>query len=148
MNIISLKILLLKYDLCIISAGVNDYVFCNSPIGDFVNGSFDKGVFTQAYQFIIETILEQNKDIKIILSTPLQQTFKTDANGQGKLLIDYVNQIKAIGEYYGLPVLDLYREGGLNKINASTLTIDKLHLNNIGYKLVCEHSYVPFVISH
>ena len=137
-----------NYDLCIISAGVNDYAFCNSPIGDFVNESFDKGVFTQAYQFIIETILGQNKDIKIILSTPLQQTFKTDANGQGKLLIDYANQIKAIGEYYGLPVLDLYGEGGLNKINASTLTIDNIHPNNRGYKLVCEHSYVPFVISH
>ena len=91
---------------------------------------------------------QENKDIKIILSTPLQQTFKTDANEQGNLLIDYANQIKAIGEYYGLPVLDLYGEGGLNKINASTLTIDNIHPNNRGYKLVCEHSYVPFVISH
>lgn len=137
-----------EYDLCTIAAGVNDYDFWNSPIGDFANSSFDKGVFTQAYQYIIETILAQNKTIKIILCTPLQETHKTTANTQGKYLKDYADRIKEIGAYYSLPVLDLYNEGGLNKINMATLTIDNLHPNNDGYELVCEHSFVSFVISH
>lgn len=137
-----------QFDICTIAGGVNDYEFWNSPMGDFANSNFDKGLFIQAYQYIIEKIISENKNIKIILMTPLQETQKTDANTQGLYLKDYVNKIKEIGDYYGIPVLDLYGESGLNKINMSTLTIDGLHPNNDGYKLICEHSLVPYILNH
>jgi lysophospholipase L1-like esterase len=132
------------YDLCMIAGGLNDYD-CDSPIGEFVNTGFDKGVFTQAYQYIIEKILTQNPTIKIFLCTPLQATFRTAPNQQGNTQEAYANRIKDIGKYYSIPVLDLYGVGGINKVNMSVLTIDKLHPNNDGYKLVCEHSLIPFV---
>lgn len=134
-----------RYDLITIAAGVNDYMFRNSPIGEFATDNFDKTVFTQAYQYVIETILAANPTVQIVLFTPLKAYTKTDANTEGLYLKDYANRIKEIGEYYSIPVLDLYSISGFNSFNIQNYTIDSLHPNNAGYKVICENKLLPFI---
>ena len=106
-----------SYDLITIAGGINDYAFWNTPLGDFAESNFDTTNFTQAYQFIIDRILSRNKHAKLILFTPLKELTKTDANEQGLYLKDYADRIKEIGEYYSIPVLDLYSLSRFNEYN-------------------------------
>lgn len=124
------------YDLITIAGGVNDYQSFPSPMGDFSASDFDLTTFVGAYQYIIETILNNNPTTQIVLFTPLKCYNFTKANSYGFTLGYYANKVKEIGEYYSIPVLDLYSIGGINQLNASIVTLDKLHPNNEGYKLV------------
>lgn len=125
-----------NYDLITIAGGVNDYQSFPSELGEFSSANFDVTTFTGAYQHIIETILEQNPLVQLVLFTPLKCYNKTEKNTLGYVLKDYANRIKEIGMHYSIPVLDLYSNGGMNVKNVSVLTLDKLHPNNNGYKFI------------
>ena len=42
--------------------------------------------------------------------------------------------VEQIGEMYGLPVCDMYRNSGFTKKTLSTYTMDGLHPNDEGYE--------------
>lgn len=136
-----------EYDIVTIAGGVNDYIYGNSIIGDFADNNFNKSIFTQAYQYIIEKILADNPTIQIAIFTPLKQCRKTDANTQGKYLSDYVDRIKEIAERYSIPVFDQYSICGFNNKTFDIFTADDLHPSNAGYKAICEHKLKSFIES-
>ena len=126
-------------DLVIIAAGTNDFKL-NVPLGDKGESgdiSFDDTTFYGAYRKSIEKILSVNPTIRIVLFTPLQRDNSdydvNTTNGSGHKLIDYVNAIIEIGEMYGVPIVDLYRNSGITKLNLSQFTTDGLHLSQSGY---------------
>ena len=129
-----------QFDLCTIACGTNDFKL-NVPLGTIgVIGdvTFDDTTFYGAYRKAVEYILMNSPKIRLVLMTPLQRNNSgydvNYINSAGHKLIDYVNAVKEIGEIYGLPVCDMYRNSGFTKLTLNTYTMDGLHPNDVGYK--------------
>lgn len=130
-----------SYDLVIVAGGTNDFKL-NVPIGVIAdNGStFDRNTFYGALQTIAEYLMNKKSNIRVVLWTPLQRNndgydiYYT--NSVGHKLIDYCNAIKAVGERYSFPVVDMYKISGVNMLNLAYYTADGLHLNGVGYDIV------------
>ncbi|WP_171630475.1 SGNH/GDSL hydrolase family protein [Paenibacillus plantarum] len=133
-------------DCVTIFAGVNDYRL-DKPIGEL--GSKDVFTFHGAYAVLIEDILTKNPTCRLSLWTPLQRDKDQYdifyVNAAGHRLIDYVEAIKQIGLLYGLPVLNLYAESGLNKLTLPHFTSDGLHPNEAGHRRIAD-MVVPFLL--
>lgn len=98
------------------------------------------------------------KDIRVVLITPhkVGKYNYIDADGgqeyptgSGQTLENICNAIIDIGGFYGIPVVDLYRNSGINNFTWDTLTAntvsgtgpypanaDNVHPNGAGYKLI------------
>lgn len=129
-----------NFDLAIIAGGTNDFKL-NIPLGEIGvigDADFNTNTFYGAYRDLIEYILKNKPNIRICLFTPLQRDNGgydvNKINEVGNKLIDYVNAILEIGEMYGIPVCDMYRNSGFNKFTLDIFTMDGLHPNNTGYK--------------
>lgn len=134
-----------KYDLVTIFIGTNDFRY-NKKLGKLSNNNeYDQATFIGAYQLLIEKILKSNKDIDLVLITPLQRSKDgydiNFTNEAGYKLIDYVNAIKDLGKKYSLPVLDLYSNSGFTNNTLSVYTRDNLHPNEKGYKIIAQKMY-------
>lgn len=127
------------YDLVTIAGGINDYAFWNSNLGSIINGKtgFDRTTFYGGLQYILDKILRDNPNIKILLFTPLKYSGKNyglTPNSANLKLIDYVNAIKEIAALYSIPVFDLYEVGEFNRYTIEGFTLDGLHPNNLGFE--------------
>ena len=126
---------------CTIAIGTNDLYF-NVALGELQTDDslYDDRTFYGAYQNAIEYIMQENPDMLIVLVTPLQRDSlgfdNYTANDKGYTLIDYVEAVKNIGNYYNLPVCDLYNNSGITLENITEYTFDGLHPNNDGYRLM------------
>lgn len=133
-----------QYDLVTIFIGTNDFRY-NKKLGKLSNNEYDQATFIGAYQLLIEKILKSNKDIDLVLITPLQRSKDgydiNFTNEAGYKLIDYVNAIKDLGKKYSLPVLDLYSNSGFTNNTLSVYTRDNLHPNEKGYKIIAQKMY-------
>ena len=110
------------------------------------------GTFYADYKGVIEHILTVNPQVRIMLITPIRRTQAagtgTDTNAKGHKLIDYVNAIKAIAEYYGLPVLDNYNTSGFNIKTIPTWTGDGLHPTEWAQRNVMAQKIIGFIESN
>ncbi|WP_407389401.1 GDSL-type esterase/lipase family protein [Carnobacterium jeotgali] len=128
------------HSLATIEAGTNDFKL-NVPMGELKEPGFstlDRTTFMGAYQTLIEYILNQKPNIRIVLFTPLQRDSGgyngwSFINPAGHSLDDYREAILKLGKLYGLPVCDLYVNSGFNKFTLSIFTMDGLHPNDVGY---------------
>ena len=113
-------------DLVTIWAGTNDFG-SSVDIGDFdaqANAATrDVTTFYGAYMASVEKVLSLYPKARIIL---IGTTPRTWANGEGdyntttigrRYLREYVDAVKKIAEWYGLPFLDLLRTSGINSKN-------------------------------
>lgn len=127
-------------DLVTILGGAND-LYSNIPLGD--TNELDKAIaqkdcttFIGAYSYIIETLLTWKPTLRLVLMTPsYAHTNGTDHTpGIGLTYKDYADAVITVAEYYGLPVVDLYRNMGINKLTQdSTYTNgDTIHWNARG----------------
>ena len=130
-------------DLVIIEGGTNDFKL-DVKLGaiDKVGAVFDKATTTGALQSAIESIFKSKPDQLITLMTPLQRNKDGydiyNKNNAGYTLNDYREAILEIGRLYSIPVWDGYAQSGVNMLNLDALTLDGLHLNNVGYRFVTE----------
>lgn len=101
-------------DIATIMLGTND--FAGSPLGTIAdlpaNQSESSYTFYGCYKGIIENIIKTYGVIPIILMTPIQRSLNAGPNSFGLTLNDYRNAIIDMGEYYSLPVVDLYAMSG------------------------------------
>lgn len=129
-----------------IAHGTNDFTL-STPLGSITDTPTPKatldnaayrsdsdttGSFYADYKGVIEHLYSVNPKVRIRLATPIQRTqsprnSSTDINTIGLKLIDYVNAIKEIADYYSIPVLDNYNKSGFNKLTMPTLLFDGLH---------------------
>lgn len=61
---------------------------------------------------------------------------------------DIVNAEIEVAQYYGLPVLDMYHNGGLNptiNIHRATFTSDGLHPNQLGIDTFMVGTFTEFI---
>lgn len=124
-------------DLCTIMGGTNDQgssVTRGSikPIGS----TFDTSTFIGAYQTLIEGLLTRAPKLRIILMTPPRAWTDTTGTTLRAGLKDYGDDVKAIGLFYNLPVIDTYASMGYNEVNQKTYLTDGLHFTGEGQKRV------------
>lgn len=127
-----------------IEHGINDWGKGVAPgtFQDYINNS-DNGTFAAEYRKLIDRIFAVNPDARIVLCTPrkgngfngyLPEKWYEPKNGV--YLKEYVDLVRAIAEFEGLPVADFFAECG-GQHNLHRLSIDtSLHPNDQGYQLM------------
>lgn len=141
-----------EFDILTIMGGDNDdrlqvNVGTLQPVG----GTFDTSTVYGALQSAIEHVYNNvSKTIRIILVTePMGWTYR---NGTMKRVSElYPNAYRNVAKQYGLPLIDLWNESGINELNRTTYYADPApednnlymyHPNNEGWKrlsqLICD----------
>ena len=147
-----------NYDAVTLFAGTNNYAQNQEAyLGDVlpIGSNFDTSSFTGAYQKTIEKIYNDNPDIRIYLIVPQKGWFTSypTANGVTSDMTTAIpNKIIEIAEIYSLPVLDLYRHSGINRLTEGVYINDgtasfRFHPSNEGYEKMSE-LIVPFIENH
>ena len=119
-------------DLVVIMGGTNDMGWFNGMHATKDKGTFGEkttGTFIGSYQLIIETLLEKNNKMKIILITP-PRAFDSDRS----FLATIGDWVKEVAQFYGLPCIDAYNCLGINDFNKHSFHSDLLHYNAEGNK--------------
>lgn len=129
-NIVNEKILdfdFTGYDYVTITSGANDSRY-DIPVGEIaeVGSTFDT-TFIGRLQAGIEYILESNPEIKILLMTPIRgwiyapdgYAITPPPEDDGNVDEKYAEAIKAVADFYGLPVCDWYENCGLSLLTRS-----------------------------
>lgn len=124
-------------DLVTIMGGTNDQggsVTRGSLLA--VGSAFDTNTFIGAYQTLIEGLLTRIPKLRIILMTPPRAWTDTTGTTLRSGLKDYGDDVKSIGQFYNLPVIDMYNNMGYNEKNQTTYLTDGLHWTTDGQKRV------------
>lgn len=134
-------------DIVFVMGGTNDYGHgdLEIPFGDFSDRTANTfhGALHVLYQGLIRKYLGKTV---IVMTPPHRRGFGSwddlSLNPKtGKNFSDYVNAIRKTAEYYGLPVLDLYRILPLNPVIPEIrekFMPDGLHPNTEGHLLIAE----------
>ena len=108
-------------DVNIIFGGTNDALADRQvPLGEF--GDTTNLTFYGGLDIICKYLLNNFPKKTNLFIVPLQRHSQNTGNIYGKKLIDYVNAIKEVAGSYGLPVLDLYHNGGGTPLNSTWKT--------------------------
>lgn len=131
-------------DAVFLEGGVNDFIKSSSiTIGEIqpIGSSFNTGTVYGAWQSAIEYILNNYPEVKIFMDVP------AIAWSGGNVFPYATARIKKeIAELYGIPCLDLYKEGGVNELNRDYYYVDDisktsswyLHFNDYGNRYIGE----------
>lgn len=120
-------------DLTFVLGGTNDWAK-NVPLGTITDST--SASFYGALNTLVTGLLNQYPTQTIVLATPMHRQGDTVKNSVGSILNDYRNAVIAIGEKYGVAVLDLYATSGFipdNTTNFNAICPDGRHPNDIGH---------------
>ena len=134
-------------DVVVVYGGVNDYIH-----GDAYFGNMDDttpATFSGAVYFLMSKLRELYPDKAIVFMTPAHMHFcghsdkfpspRAIKKADAKPLSAYVDVIKARGEQFGIPVLDLFEKLPINPNNEADklkYTTDGLHFNDDGHAIL------------
>ena len=135
-------------DMVIVYGGVNDYIHGDAPfgkIGDTTPATYCGGVY-----FLMHYLRENYGDRPIVFMTPARCFLRKEVDdlipskharkiSGGMPLVDYVDVILETAKQFQIPVLDLYRNLGIDPHDQAmfdTYTIDGLHFNDDGPALI------------
>ena len=118
-------------DLVVVFGGTNDFGHGDAPIGTPADRTPD--TFYGACHTLMRSLIERFPQAVIVFMTPLHRSSETR---QGvPPLKTYVDIIKECAECYGLPVMDLYANSGIQPqipVMRQTYVPDGLHPNCAG----------------
>ena len=134
-------------DVVVVFGGTNDFGHGDSTIGDF--SSRDECTFYGALHILCTSLINKYPKADIIFMTPLHRVSEDDeVNEIGLkhevLLSGYVNIIKEVAGYYGLPVLDLFNTSGIQPKVDIIIEIympDGLHPSDAGAEKIAKRLY-------
>jgi lysophospholipase L1-like esterase len=129
-------------DLIIIAAGTNDWQYNHTPLGTMADRT--NYTFYGALHNLCLGLVEKYSGKQIMFMTPIkrsQDPYLTpeSVNGNGKTLKEYADIIKEVCGYYGIPVLDMFRECPLNPAISTQKTVyvpDGTHPNTAGHGIM------------
>lgn len=132
-------------DAVVVFGGTNDFGHGDAPLGTMNDRTPD--TFYGALHTLYTSLLEIYTGKPIVVVTPLHRTNednpRDDGNKQSNVgvLKTYVDIIREVAEYYSLPVLDLYKNSGMQpkvSVIRETYIPDGLHPNDKGHMLIAE----------
>ena len=124
-------------DIVVIFGGTNDYGHGDAPFGDFSDRTPD--TFLGACHYLMRGAIERYPDATIVIMTPMHRAIEEQENRHS--LYEYVEGIRACAEFYSIPVLDLYKNLGIQpQIEAHRVRFapDGLHPNDRGAEKIAD----------
>lgn len=132
-------------DAVVVYGGTNDYGHGDAPFGELSDNT--PATYCGGVRFLMDFLRKQYKEKPIVFLAPARRN-GDEARSQRRQndpeaypLLKYVDVIKTIAEDYGVYVLDLYRELGIDPNKEEDRTAyapDGLHFNDAGHSLIAE----------
>ena len=137
-------------DIVVVFGGTNDFGHGDAPIGTMSDRT--PYTFYGALHCLYTALIEKYPGVPIAVLTPLHRITEDIPTGDNKpapvgTLKEYVNIIREVAEYYSLPVLDLFKESGLQPkipIIQQKYVPDGLHPNDAGNEILA-HKIAHFL---
>lgn len=132
-------------DIVVVFGGTNDYGHGDAAMGKL--GDCTDDTFYGAYHQLLTKLIEKYPLSQLVIMTPLHRVGEDDTlyNEYGVRragsLADYVCAIREIAESFGVPVVDLFKNCGIqpnNPIHKEKFAPDGLHPNDDGHKLLAK----------
>lgn len=130
-----------------IFGGTNDFAG-NRPIGSVKDPADKVTTFCGALKYMITNLAKQNPSTKFLLITPAKSNHadwrlyddegNLRKNKLGHTFVDYVEAVKAVGNYFAIPVLDIFNEGNYNPYLFPNLSLEGLHPNAEGHERIAK----------
>ena len=135
-------------DMVIVYGGVNDYIHGDAPFGEI--GDTTPATYCGGVYFLMNYLREIYGDKPIVFMTPARCFLRKQVDDlypschekktvPGKPLLAYVEVIQETAKQFGIPVLDLYHNLGLDPHDQSVFdayTVDGLHFNDAGHAVL------------
>ena len=132
-------------DAIVVFGGTNDFGHGTIPLGDM--DSRDIHTFYGGLHSLCTFLINTYKDKPIIFMTPLHRLNEVldhnnrvkDGNTNARPLVEFVRAVREVCEFYGIPVLDLYRDCALYGQNwawCEKYMPDGLHPSDAGHELI------------
>lgn len=125
-------------NLVFVMGGTNDYEF-STPLGQF--GDTSTKTFYGVVNLLMCSLQQKYPDAQIVFLTPLRRYRGTAKNADGHNVEDYVNAMMVMGEFYDIPVIDLYHANGLNFVGSRNDLVDGLHPTAAGHRKIANYIY-------
>ena len=137
-------------DIVVVFGGTNDFGHGDAPLGAMSDRT--SYTFYGALHCLYIALIEKYPDVPIVVLTPLHRITEDIPTGDNKpapvgTLKEYVNIIREVAEYYSLPVLDLFKESGLQPkipVIQQKYVPDGLHPNDAGNEILA-HKIARFL---
>ena len=139
-----------KVDIVTIAYGTNDWNGGNAA--DNADNLYDTTTVCGALRYSVETLLTAFPQLRIFVLLPTYRFWmdsagaftedsETKTNKYGKTLGEYNQAIKSVAESYNLPVIDNYKQLGINKFNRTQHfpANDGTHHNGNGRNVIATH---------
>lgn len=137
-------------DIVVVFGGTNDFGHGDAPLGTMSDRT--PYTFYGALHCLYTALTEKYPDVPVVILTPLHRWNEDCPKGDNKpepvgTLKEYVNIIREVAEYYSLPVLDLFKESGLQPkvpVIQQKYIPDGLHPNDDGNAILA-HKIARFL---
>ena len=137
-------------DIVVVFGGTNDFGHGDAPLGTMSDRT--PYTFYGALHCLYTALVEKYPDVPVVILTPLHRWNEDSPKGDNKpepvgTLKEYVNIIREGAEYYSFPVLDLYKESGLQPkvpVIQQKYVPDGLHPNDDGNAILA-HKIARFL---
>ena len=131
-------------DIVVVFGGTNDFGHGDAPLGTMSDRT--PYTFYGALHCLYTALTEKYPDVPVVILTPLHRLNEDSPKGDNKpepvgTLKEYVNIIREVAEYYSFPVLDLYKESGLQPkvpVIQQKYIPDGLHPNDDGHRIIAD----------
>lgn len=126
----------------VVLLGTNDFAQ-GSVIGTI--GIYSGTDFTSNVYKTLQYLALNNLTKPVLVCTPFQRNAplempgKFSTNSRGLMLYDYVVRIRQIAEMFAFPLLDFYRDSGINSENIMSFSEDGLHIQTLANGLKGSH---------
>ena len=121
----------------IVFGGTNDYG-TNTELGSY--GDISGETFYGGLNLMMCGLKQRYPDAEVIFLTPLRRLNDSRKNKIGKTLEDYVKAMIKMGEFYDIPVLDLYSAKELDFVkNRYTYMRDGIHPNDKAHVIIAHY---------
>ena len=124
-------------DVVVVFGGTNDFGHGDAPFGTFEDRTQD--TYCGALHYLMQGLIKKYPTSRIVFMTPIHRLTENEKDAKGHILKDYVDVIKKTGEYYSIPVLDLWSLSGIYPIieaQKAAYCPDGLHPNDEGNKRI------------
>ena len=111
-------------DVLVIDLGINDQAVPLGELGDATNAN----TFYGNMRWVVETYLNTKPTLRVVLVTLQYNGFATPSVNQ-----QYAAATEAYGNSVGIPVINMFKLGGVNANTVQVLTRDTVHPSTLGF---------------